>query len=452
MPSVSEFSQQCAALGLDHIEVINGERDPEVTLEDITSGKISQITFGTYEYYESQLAQTDIVFFTEDEELNTITFIGNAVVITNSAGPRDSWSYKTKEINIPIDGGVRTFNAAIKDEFIANGVMGIMADSIDNVDEHGNYLENSLFGKIEDKIAVLKGNAATIEGVKIPWLYNLMAFRDSTYTTGLSGITISSNKNEVNNTSLSRKVKCIYCEPKVLTTNAYQYCWKTLSNANQAEEAPFTYSKLLGSIGKYILRTGKANTQSSYNGYGFLGYYGSYQDHDYIYHITYGGYRGSDTITGSYHGIDTMPENYTEFKTQPFLYGSVFWINEIGTIGNTYYLGGYIVLIGLDKTGKIITPKVPYRALSALDLDNGSVTAGVIDIEVTDHDLELYLNQPNGIEYVPDFSPFSPLKGKSIIPLYVPMTADEYSYALNTNYIIAPESYLPDNNSEEVEP
>jgi hypothetical protein len=113
--------------------------------------------------------------------------------------------------------------------------MGIMADSIDDIDNHGNYLDNSLYGKIESKLAVLMKNEGktNLEGVKIPWLYNLIAFRDSQLNSSITGKTIGDTSNTlISNSSTTDRAKVLYCEPYTLHINAYSYCWRTLFDKN----------------------------------------------------------------------------------------------------------------------------------------------------------------------------------------------------------------------------
>ena len=67
MPNVNEFKNQCAALGLQHVEVKDGYVDNVHSLDDILnpdgSPKLDTISVTTYETYEDDLKTTDIVFF-----------------------------------------------------------------------------------------------------------------------------------------------------------------------------------------------------------------------------------------------------------------------------------------------------------------------------------------------------------------------------------------------------
>lgn len=491
MPNINEFESQCQALGLQHIEVVEGPRDSSVTLEDILSGRYARITTGTYEYFEDDLEKTDIVFFSQSDKTQEVSFIGNAVFFTESGGGTDeSWTYETHKLTIPINGGVRTFNESLKDELIASGIIGIVADSIDErVDpnnENSDYKATSLFGKIEQKLAALKGNKSSLANVKVPWLYNMVIFNDS-YLNGLhpeiysEAVADGQNRNALENTT-SGNIP-FFCAPYLMQTNNYIYGFQTLNyNGTASYRDTITSAMLKEVYSSWMTKNPVKHIDSNSSG-PFVSSNYTYLD----WCITncsetrttsgYKAIKGRATSTssapnvnpieapyhmhgGSYNGYHSTIYGYTQdgyatvaFSEQPFLYGFVFYITEIHASDENPFLGGYLTIVGINSQGKIIKPKVPWYASEPFDyIDNGVLvtkTAGVYYDLIASN-----IRQASGSstipEIIPDNSEYSPLKGKILFECSVRQTPAEANYANNLNYIIAPDDFIPDDYFDDV--
>ena len=453
MPNVSEFKQECAALGLSHIEVVEGDREPDVTLDMIKNGQVDTITTGTYEYYESELKKLDIVFFSEDDVIQGVTFIGNSVFFAERGGSEESWTYKTHKINIPVDGGVRTFSGAMKDELFAMGVMGIVADSIDDVDNHGNYLDTSLYGKIENKLAALmrKEGATTLEGLKIPWLYNIIVSRCSGSGSGIDwASTFSDHIGRVgqNAGGTERMDSAIYCNFDSFSTTDNTYLYK-LGYDFKYNTDGLTW--IITGTPKYPVRTGKCSANWVYADDRFLKAWNG-QHHA----TSHGGwnnpmYQGTSGTPGN----SDQPINYTKFSTQPYVFGMVFMITHI-TEQDSYRqvpaISGYITIIGLDKQGHILAPVPPYWTLRSCTIKGQSYNEHVqVRINLTPQEISELMDNGD-IDYMPDYSKFSPLKGKTIMEVCIPIRAAELNYAKNVDYIIAPNDLIPEDYFDDDEP
>ena len=474
MPNISEFRQQCAALGLDHIEVIEGAREPDVTLNMIINGQVDTITIGTYEYFESDLKQTDIVFFVEDEVSNQVSFIGNAVFFTERGGSDESWTYKTKKLTIPLNGGVRTFNASIKDEFIASGVLGIMANSIDDVDQYQNYKEDSLYGKIESKIQDLiaeedkkrASNKGTLIGVKIPWLYNTYVFGSYLISptgsydhflncakSNLAAVYSTGDRSRANQSFFP-----IFLQNKEISINQFSYNFSTVSG-DQMHSIDYHIEQSSPNIllKSYIdgqpIAWDHGYARYSNSSYLDLHINGSF---DWCLYLFYGGRRiyncsgGFNTIssekTYNSDALYSQPILEVYYKEQPFISGMVLWITNIHPDETYPFLGGYITSVALDRTGHIIKPVCPYIGLTDTTIDGVTITNnGKIAYNncINSTFIADALAQ-NAIDYAPDSSPFTPLKGKGLMEIAIPMSSTEANYAKNLDYIIAPDEYIPE--------
>lgn len=474
MPNISEFKQECAALGLPHVEVIWGERELEVTLDMIKNGQVDTITTGTYEYFESQLKNLDIVFFSEDDTIQGVTFIGNSVFFTERGGSDESWTYKTREISIPLNGGIKTFNQSIKDEFIASGVLGIMANSIDEVDQSGNYREDSLYGKIKDKVQALileadktrTTNKGTLLGVKIPWLYNVYVFgsylisptdyfdhflncnKISLATVGSSGDRDRSNQSFFP----------LFLLNKSISNNKFSYSFSTLPGEQLHSVSGYIEQTSPSILLKSYIDKEPISWDSAYHRY----YTDSFMDlringnFNWCMYLNYGGKRihncsggfntRSSTTTSNHDDLYSQPTLEVFYKDQPFITGMVLWITDIYPDDAYPFISGYITSIALDKTGQIIKPVCPYIGTLNTTIDGINIVANEkisYDNCINNTFIEHCLDQ-DAISYAPDSSPFTPLKGKSLMEVAIPMSNVEANYTKNLDYIIAPNEYIPE--------
>lgn len=124
----------------------------------------------------------------------------------------------------------------------------------------------------------------------------------------------------------------------------------------------------------------------------------------------------------------------------------VLWITNIYPDETYPFLGGYITSVALDRTGHIIKPVCPYIGLTDTTIDGVTITSnGKIAYNncINSTFIADALAQ-NAIDYAPDSSPFTPLKGKGLMEIAIPMSSTEANYAKNLNYIIAPDEYIPE--------
>jgi len=174
MPNINEFVEQCSLLGIDHIEVVPVDvYDDTAEFEGLSNDEAvrliktkEKISDTIYKKYKESLNTSNIVFFLNNgaDVSEEVVFLGNSIILGERGGgnPDESWTYNTHEVNIPLKAGVRTFNEAFKDEIVASGILGIVADSLDDMEgtitrdskgiRRGSYKESSLYGKLEAKV------------------------------------------------------------------------------------------------------------------------------------------------------------------------------------------------------------------------------------------------------------------------------------------------------------
>lgn len=488
MPNVNEFKNQCAALGLQHVEVKDGYVDNVHSLDDILnpdgSPKLDTISVTTYETYEDDLKTTDIVFFCQDDQIHGVSFLANAVFFTESGGNGDeSWTYKTHKLTVPINGGTRTFSEAMKDELIASGIIGIVADSLDDridpEDDTSDYKANSLFGKIENKLAELKGNKATLAGVKIPWLYNMVIFNDR----GAEGLHPDFSSNTYRGCDSQSRTAIyepfgnsapipFYTATYSIASGDYIYGFQTISGSSSfgrtseahAEKAlyeswmtrnPKCYqSQVRDCTLEWCLTNcynSSHNSNAQINGRRSL----STVDHGLSYNETpYKIDGGSFQKKGAtlYQKSNAPGYATISFSEQPFLYGMVFFITEIHASSEIPFIGGYFTIVGINKQGKIITPKVPWYASDEwYYLTNGSYVSKSAGLYYDLDPSRIHVNSLQTITIVSDNSKYSPLKGKILFECSLCLTPTEANYAENLNYIISPDAFIPNNYFDDEE-
>lgn len=474
MPNINSFIEQCNLLGIEHIRVDSDYDDSEYFKEDgswktytvqtlqsyINTNAIDIISMNTYEHYEDLFKQTNIVFFMNGER-DQIVFIGNGLILSERGGGIESWAYDTHTIEIEMKGGIRTFNTTIKDELIAQRILGVTANSLSDRDNNGKYKTDSLYGKIQAKTIQLmkeagKWNQETQTGdlanVKLPWLYSLYvfdpigAFYGDNYTGTLSNdimylyphesfghvwqvinnqnqgfiIPLSIQLSNINNNKYYYK----FYACKMNNSSYVSFDGMEVFNSNSSSSRQSTVNNIvLNSYNKVALSVGVNNN----NKYGIC--FAQYQKR---LASTYGGINGSNTPRTS--DMSQWKDLTVAYREQPFLIGMVFWITSYGSDNVNYpMLNGYITSIAFNKDGEILEPVCPYW--------DGSNTNTITD----DTDPEI---QPGGskenYEPLPSLG-YDNLNGKILIPMAIPITPTENNYAQNLNYIIVPTDWIPEN-------
>lgn len=490
MPNINDFTEQCDALGLQHIEIVP-DGTPGVDDSDIHSWQDvltkEKITTSTYELYEEDLKKTEVVFFCQDENLRSVSFLANAVFFTERGGSDESWTYKTKTINIPVNGGLRTFSEAMNDELIASGIIGIVADSLCDKDTHGDYLSNSLYGKIEDKLAQLMADErkTNLAGVKVPWLYNTVVLNErynsapysrlhptfTNYTPYDSGKRSQLSADSSDNGTRAKVVKI---SPYNFSSGKYiySYRWYDLTNAINSPLSYFTEA-LQGIItnnpktaSSHTVNTATVYTPRMYN----YSYYSTSAAASILHSDSIEGNQGSGfggymttrnaRVSKAHSGTWAYQNLVTIFPEQPYLVGFVFFITDIRT-DDPASLGGYLISIGINKNGHIIEPVCPYTAgITTVAGDEDETSYNVIDgvtyWKYTPIPYSVLEEHPEYIETYQigvynEGSPISPLRGAIALENSIRMTPEEAAYAGNLNYLIAPNEFIPDDYFDDEE-
>lgn len=375
---------------------------------------------------------------------NTI-YVSNAIMYERGSGPDQTWTETdiVDEVTLDVDNGLRTFNVAFKDEIIAQGLLGIKANSLNNSIE-GMYNEDSLFGKIQAKVAQAiretPGSDGTLKNVKLPWLYTRFGLQPNyketvnnvnrycannqgqlsfgTYTQPYISDAEWNVFNYISDNPSDEKIKDYFAEVYNLEMSAmgqnyieYQIRIKTTSQNRNAKNTfgitnSWSYSQDISS------RQGRSDTRRAWN----LNDYGTPVFNSVI---TFGGYNlnyqflKTDDSEGSSYAYGTRVQRYA---TQPFVIGMVFWITDIiknNTSGQ--YVRCWVVPVALNEQGEIMAP----------------LTTGSAEQYSSDY----IVNAPA------DFDS----KGYIGLRLALPMTDDEYKYALSNNYMVVPSTCLPSN-------
>lgn len=504
MPNASDFTYYCSKLGIDHIEVIPDDQYGSSailgTYEEVI--KMNKINITTYNYYVNKLKQENIVFFidgkvkesninfkgkfigeiikeieerTEEEahgdywgpegvkqfladllsgdldlkedDTGTVTlplsentiYVSNAIMYERGSGPDQTWTETdiVDEVTLDVDNGLRTFNVAFKDEIISQGLLGIKANSLNNSIE-GIYNEDSLFGKIQAKVAQAiretPGSDGTLKNVKLPWLYTRFGLQPNyketvnnvnryeahnqgtlnygTYTQPSISDTEWNTFNYVSDNPSDEKIKDYFAEIYNLEMSAvgqnyieYQIRIKTTSQNRNAKNTfgitnSWSYNSEISSR-----QTVNKRTAWELDNYGNPSF-GSV--------ITFGGYNLNYQFLTP--GSETYGTRVQRYSTQPFIVGMVFWITDIiknNTSGQ--YVRCWVVPVALNESGEIMTPLTTGTASHPSDDYNTDVPS--------DFDSKGYIG----------------------LRLALPMTDDEYKYALSNNYMVVPSTCLPSN-------
>ena len=457
MPNINEFVEQCSLLGIDHIEVVPVDvYDDTAEFEGLSNDEAvrliktkEKISDTIYKKYKESLNTSNIVFFLNNgaDVSEEVVFLGNSIILGERGGgnPDESWTYNTHEVNIPLKAGVRTFNEAFKDEIVASGILGIVADSLDDMEgtitrdskgiRRGSYKESSLYGKLEAKVQAKIKEAGQwdeetqtgdLSGVKIPWLYNLTlmgkpiaGYNNIYLPSGILGNLDSSYYNS----SAANYIWAFYSSLYEYSQNTYKYGFQqfytTGSSHNRFIDNTSNIPKIINKEYDEIFIPNineSTNTPSMYDGQSYSTYYG----------LLYGGYNAPHTKGVSNSSSYRGDRSYVYYNEQPFLIGHVLWITSIQPNITPPRISGYLTIVAFNKQGKIIRPLCPYQT------KEGNTWAEYSeDIKDT-------------LELMPDFSPYSPLEGKNLLELCLPLTEAESLYAQNQDYVIVPTDYVPD--------
>lgn len=487
MPNVSEFRSQCNALGLQYIEVKEQNDDSDIhSIDDIINvdgtAKVETISINTYELYENELKKTNIVFFCEDNDLGMVSFLANAVFYTEKGGAEESWTYKTKKISIPVNGGIRTFNESIKDELIASGIMGIMADSLDEEEGEGenkHFKANSLYGKIEDKCAALmaKKGKNTMAGVEVPWLYNFMLLNDRSILRQNSLLSDGNQLTGLTTRSILSESIPVWCYPLKISSNYYEYCFQQCRNVCRISTYDVKYTTWEKLVQTFLtnclnhipswLQTSPYPADyylvnsSTFTPCGVLQSIPEihpakapfYQSSDPASYSSYGdigsGGNPLNTVTtNDGQGSRTANTASAVFSTQPFIYGIVFYITKIAASEQNPYLAGYLTIVGIDKYGKVIKPMKWYKVTAEITYNNKTYAVGWY----TEYELKDVISSGIYSAYIYSLTSIYPLTGRTnlivdrgvIVDCSIALSPEEVNYANNLNYIISPNEFIPE--------
>ena len=364
----------------------------------------------------------------EEDENGYVTIPVSNDMFVQAAGPEETWAYQTSTVEIPMETGIRTFSGATKDEIVTQGLMGIMANSLKDMNET-SYAADSLFGKIKRKVEKAMANTHgtdpaywTLEDVKLPWLYNRIGIRpansgflrdgDRIHGT-LSGNTYiepAYNIGIINNSFAT----AITLEAQI-TNNQYIYTIYFCS-----EDDNFSSEDLASKISWYT-KSPLYWTKFGLNDNNKRTF--AYSSPKNYFHgaVSFGGYDNAYSVLGNkdhsgYNWSDTI--RTLRYNQQPYLIGMVLWITDIIPQGTYKYSRCWLVPIAFDFYGNILQP------LYTNDLPGTGVSANYI---------------------IP--SPIADLNGNIIVRLSLPMSQAEVDYALSNNYIIVPVSCLPNDTT-----
>ena len=458
MPNINEFVEQCSLLGIDHIEVVPVDvYDDTAEFEGLSNDEAvrliktkEKISDTIYKKYKETLNTSNIVFFLNNgaDVSEEVVFLGNSIILGERGGgnPDESWTYNTHEVDIPLKAGVRTFNEAFKDEIVASGILGIVADSLDDMEgtitrdskgiRRGIYKESSLYGKLEAKVQAKMKEAGQwdettqtgdLSGVKIPWLYNLTlmgepiaGYNHIYLPSGFSGILDYST---YYNSSAANYIWAFYSNLYEYSQNVYKYGFQMFyTSGRRYINSVENISKIINKdyleffIPNKNYEPGTSSDRPIYDHGADIGKYKGY---------LYGGYNAPHISAQTTTGTDNI--SYVYYDEQPFLIGHILWITSIQPNIEPPRASGYLTIVAFNKQGKIIRPLCPYWTK-----EGNTWTEYSEDIKDT-------------LELMPDFSPYSPLEGKNLLELCLPLTEAEALYAQNQDYVIVPTDYVPDN-------
>lgn len=373
-------------------------------------------------------------------------FVQNAILYSDqAAGPEETWAYQTNTVEIPMETGIRTFSGATKDEIITQGLMGIMADNLKNMDG-SSYAANSLFGKIKRKVEKAMTDAHgvdptywTLENVKLPWLYNRIGVYENNKRNYMQGgFTGSGYTEPAWNTSysttedkpFSTAIDLILTEVK---NNQFIYSiYFSTNSSGSGTGGVFSRDELGTDINSKISyplywckrvpnSTGKTTFEDigQYSAWRFQGA------------VSFGGYDSANECMA--HPANEFNQNLTDWETryrtiryseQPYLIGMVLWITDYVPSGTYKYSRFWLIPVAFDFHGNILAPLC------------------------TNEPVNLQAETYNGKNFnYKQASPISNLNGNIIVRLSLPMSQAEADYALANNFVIVPVSCLPNDTT-----
>ena len=385
----------------------------------------------------------------KEDENGTVTlpfsvdtmYIGNAMLYERERGGGDgtpAWTGKiVQNYDISVDCGIRSVQGAIKDNIIAQGLLGIQANNFADLDENQEYRSDSFLGRVQRNVYQLMNNKESLENIAIPWLYTKFGiypndttwnhmttdfaygfFDNNLYTQPI--ITRTSNR-AFNDSKYNNFFGDIW-ESYLNSIDNNQYVYRIRYMSDISNNGGFN-KKNFGLKNNYEIIRDLDNYMSL-----------SYQEHprkaineqsDFKYTgiMSSGGYDKSKYFVigkegrvafNSYDSDSTIRDQI--YNEQPFIIGMVPWIYNVKTENNLYYAQSWVVLVGFKKNGEILMPQI---------IGNMPAEQGHPSQYIT------YRWYP-GIDF----------QGHIAFQVALEMTQAEYEYALSKNNLIIPISCL----------
>ncbi len=444
MPTIDEFINDCAIGGIEHIEVV-----PDSELNDIdkyTSAdevlKVEQISSSVFRKFYDELMKSNVAFFLKgvgginvilkgkliDNILNSMNkeeakkflqdlsdgevqlepdgegvvtipisndlFVENAIMLVDANGNSNSdntLDVVSNDIEIPLNGGMRVYSTeSVRDEIVACQVLCISANSL-ALKDGDKYKEDSLYGKLEKKIQVLKGDKPTIEGIKIPWLYTAIVPMNDSGDGGKCSHQIPYSSTSFSSSDGYFYFNYINLHDQALVEEKNYYYYKCYADNKKISDILTNQVKTNNAFIK--TRSSSYSTFSSslfYQNWAFGGYTNIHKD---------------STELDSYASYNkAAPQLDVVFEELPYIIGLVVWVEKVVPNGEkANYIEGFMTPVAFDKNGKIIEPLDPgeedwdwqQRSDNAEPL-KGKMLAGIV-LEMSPAEVEYYLTQTTKI-------------------------------------------------------